>query len=74
MTGRASKIGNDLIEMYYERCLASTKNFDHYEGRFKVDILAEMKCHAMKKEISVMFLEKMTKQLKEKETEIFALK
>ena len=50
------------------------KNFDHYEGRFKVDILAEMKCHAMKKEISVMFLEKMTKQLKEKETEIFALK
>ena len=49
MSGRASKIGNDLIYLYHERCLMSTKNFDHFEGRFKVDILAEMKCHVMQK-------------------------
>ena len=73
MSGRASKTGNELIEMYYERCLMATKNFDHFENRFKVDILAEMKCHVMKKEINLKFLGKMEKELVEKQPLILDL-
>ena len=66
MSGRAAKFGAELQDEYYARCLDKTKTFNHIDHRYEVDPLEEMKCHVMKREISLMFLEKMRADFSDK--------
>ena len=67
VSGRAAKFGADLQQEYFAMCLDKTKTFNHIEHRFEVDPVAELRCHVMRKEINIMFLEKMQKEFTDSE-------
>ena len=73
ISNRASKLGNDLMDEFYERCLNNAKKFNHIKHRYEVDVLEETECHVMKKQISILWLDKMTKQFKEHEQAVLDL-
>jgi len=73
VSARASHTGNQLMEQFYDACLAKTKVFNHYNSRYEIDVLAETECHVMKKQISLLFLNKMIKEFKEKHNDIISL-
>ena len=74
MSGRAARIGNDLIQQYHDNCMRSAKVFNNWERRWEVYQLVEVKCAVLKKKNNIFFLDKMKTQLKEYEEEIFKLR
>ena len=59
MSGRASKIGADLIRNYHENCMRSAKTFNNWERRWEQHQLVEAKCHVLRLKNSIHFLDQM---------------
>ena len=53
ISGRAAEIGKVIMDEFYEKCLSKTKNFNHIKHHYEIDVIGEMKCHVMRREISI---------------------
>ena len=59
MSGRAAKIGNDLVRSYHENCMRSAKTFNNWERQWEQHQLLEAKCHVLRVKNSINFLDQM---------------
>ena len=73
LTKRASKLGADMMDDYYDGCLLKTKKFNHIKHYYEVSVLEEMKCHVMRKQISLKFLDSMKEQFSKHQDEIIKI-
>ena len=62
-----------MIGDFYDKCLKNSKEFNHIKSRYEIDMLTEMNCHVMHKEVQIKFLTKMRTQLIDKQDIIMKL-